>query len=154
MPEEILTFMVEDAELMFKNFSGEKSPYNMQGERTFCVMLDEVAAKEMSEIGWNVKYLASREEGEADRPYIQVTARFDIRPPKITMITSRARTRLTEDMVGILDWADIRKCDLIARAHNWTVGDKSGIKAYLQTMFVTVLEDELELKYAIADGED
>jgi hypothetical protein len=50
-----------------------------------------------------------------------------------------------------LDWADIRTCDLIARAYEWTVNGKTGVKAYLQSMFITIEEDALERKYAIQD---
>jgi hypothetical protein len=39
--------------------------------------------------------------------------------------------------------------DLICRGYQWVVGDKFGMKAYLQSMFVTIDEDPLELKYAI-----
>jgi hypothetical protein len=70
------------------------------------------------------------------------------------MITSTARTALDGDSIGFLDWADIGKVDLIARGYEWEVNGKTGIKAYLQTMFVTISEDALELKYAVAADED
>lgn len=146
------TFMVEDARLVFRNFSGEESQFNRKGDRNFAVILDERTAKEMANDGWNVKVLKAREEGDPDTPYIQVAVSYKYRPPKITLITSTSRTTVMEEMVGILDWADIQTCDLIARAYEWTVGDKSGVKAYLQTMFVTVEEDQLERKYAIPEG--
>lgn len=149
MADEVMTFMVEDARLVFRNFSGVEGQYNRKGDRNFSVILDDEAAKTMIKEGWNVKYLASREEGEPDTPYIQVAVNFDNRPPRVVMITSTARTNLTDESISILDWADIRTCDLIARSYYWTVNGKSGVKAYLQSMFVTIEEDELERKYAI-----
>lgn len=150
MVDEAKTFMIEDAQLVFRNFSGAEGQYNRAGDRNFGVILDEKIAKVMLKDGWNVKMLASREEGEPDTPYIQVAVGFKVRPPKIVMITSVSRTYLNEDSVGVLDWADVQTCDLIARAYEWDVNGKQGIKAYLQSMFITIEEDALERKYAVS----
>lgn len=143
------TFMVEDARLVFRNFAGKEGQYNREGDRNFSVILDEKTAEAMAKDGWNVKALASREEGDPDTPYIQVSVNFKNRPPRVVMITSMSRTNLDENSVAVLDWANIQQADLIARAYEWQVGDKSGIKAYLQSLFVTIEEDALERKYAI-----
>lgn len=154
MADEAKTFMVEDARIIFRNFSGEPTQFNPKGgKREFSVVLDPDVAEVMRKDGWNVKYLESREEGDSDTPYITVTARFDVRPPNVTLITSTGRTKMTEDIIGTLDWADIITVDLIARAYDWEVGEKKGTKAYLQTMFVTINEDALERKYAIPEEE-
>lgn len=153
MADDVMTFKVEDARLIFRNFSGKEGQFNREGDRNFAVILDDVTAKQMLEDGWNVRYLASREEGEEDTPYITVAVNFKNKPPRIVMITSTARTQLNEDSVSVLDWADIRTCDLIARAYEWAVNGKTGIKAYLQTMFITIEEDELERKYAVMEHE-
>lgn len=153
MADDVKTFMVEDAFIKFRNFSGEVGPYNKAGDRNFTITLDPDVAEVMLKDGWNVKYLASREEGEPSTPIIQIAVNFKNRPPRVTMITSTARTSLNEETVGVLDWADIATCDLIARAYDWTVGEKSGTKAYLQTMFITINEDALERKYAVAPEE-
>jgi hypothetical protein len=151
MADDVKTFMVEDARLVFRNFSGKEGQYNREGDRNFSVILDAKAADEMLADGWNVKFLSSREEEEPDTPYIQVAVNFSNRPPRVVMITSTARTHLNEDSVSVLDWADIKVCDLIARAYDWTVNGKSGTKAYLQSMFITIEEDELERKYALTE---
>lgn len=149
MSEAQKTFMVEDARIIFRNFSGKEGQYNREGDRNFAVVLDPDIAEQMLKDGWNVKYLSSREEGEDDTPYIQVSVNFNNRPPRVVMITSTARTNLTEESVDVLDWAEIRTADLIARGYEWTVNGKSGVKAYLQSLFVTIEEDALERKYAI-----
>lgn len=154
MPNDVKTFQVEDAQLRFRNFSGaEIPPYNREGDRNFCVLLDDKIAKVMAKDGWNVKYLDSREEGVEDTPFIKVTVSYKNRPPRVVMITSTAKTYLNEESIGVLDWADIKVCDLIARAYEWTVNGKSGITPYLQTMFVTIEEDALERKYALMEME-
>jgi len=151
--DEQKTFMVEDAQLVFRNFSGKEGQYNREGDRNFSVFLPEDVVEVMIKDGWNVKFLSSRDEDEVDRAYIQITVNFNNRPPRVVMITSTARTNLTEESVGVLDWAAIETCDLIARAYDWSVNGKTGTKAYLQSMFVTIEEDALERKYAVNEPE-
>lgn len=143
------TFMVEDARVIFRNFAGKEGQFNRAGDRSFSVVLPDDVAIQMLKDGWNVRYLPAREEGDSDTPYITVSVNFKNRPPRVVMITSTARTTLNDESIEVLDWADIRTADLIARGYDWEVGDKSGTKAYLQSLFVTIEEDALELKYAV-----
>lgn len=148
------TVMFEDAEIIFKNFAGREGQYNVAGNRNFAVIIpDEKTAQDLIKIGWNVKYLKAREEGDEETPYLPVAVSYSNRPPNVVMITSRARTKLTEDTIESLDYADIAKIDLVVNPFDWTANGKSGTKAYLKTMFVTINEDELERKYA-ADEPD
>jgi len=142
------TVTMEDVRLIFRNFAGKEGKYNREGDRNFSVLLDDDIAQQMAEDGWNVKTLASREEGDPEQPYLTVSVGFKVRPPRIVMITSKGRTSLTEDECEVLDWVDIATVDLIVRPYEWAVGGKTGIKAYLKTIFITIHEDALELKYA------
>jgi hypothetical protein len=153
MPDDAApTFQVDDAQIIFRNFSGEEGQYNVAGDRNFAVILDQEIAERLAADGWAVRSLKPREEGDEETPYISIKVNFKNRPPRIVMLTSTSRTQLDQDSVGVLDWADIESADLIARAYNWEVGGKSGIKAYLQTLFVTIAEDALEKKYAINEN--
>lgn len=145
------TVVIENARIVFRNFAGKEGMYNREGDRNFAVLLDEAIAREMSADGWNVKALKAREEGEPDQPYLQVSVNFKGRPPRVVMINSRGRTDLGEDEVELLDWVDVAHVDLIVRSYEWAVNGKTGIKAYLKSIFVTIEEDELELKYANVD---
>lgn len=147
--DEQKTFMIEGARLVYRNFSGKETPFKAEGTRTFAVVLDKETADKMATDGWNVKCKAAREDDEEEFCHIEVTVGYKIRPPKIVLITDNGRTNLTEETVGMLDWAHIRNVDLIAREYFWEVGGKTGIKAYLQSMFVTIEEDALERKYAV-----
>ena len=70
-------------------------------------------------------------------------------------MTTRARTNLDADTIEVMDWTNIETADLICTGYDWVVGDKSGTKAYLQSLFVTIEEDYLERKYAINEvGEE
>lgn len=151
---EAKTFMVEDAQIIFRNFSGKEGQYNREGDRNFAVILEPEMAEQMLKDGWNVRYLKAREEGDEETPYVQVAVNFNNRPPRITQITSVGKTTLDEDLVDTLDWAEIRNADLIARGYEWTVNGKSGVKAYLQSLFVTIEEDALERKYAQMEVEE
>lgn len=146
------TFMIEDASLTFLNFEGREGRFNKAGERSFVAFLPEELAAQLAEDGWNVSSLASREEGEPDRPIINVGVRFDVYPPRIVLLTSETRTQLDEKTCEILDWADILAVDFIARAYNYNFAGRTGIKAYLQSMFVTIQEDPLERKYGIIEN--
>lgn len=154
MADDAKTFMVEGANIIFRNFSGKEGPFNAAGDRNFCVILDREVGLQMEKDGWNVKYLDAREEGEADVPYIQVRVGFKNRPPRIVVLTSTSRQSFSEDMVESLDWADIQNADLICRGYEWDVQGKKGIKAYLQSLFVTIEEDALEQKYAVNQPEE
>ena len=142
------TIVMEDATIRFRNFAGKEGMYNREGDRNFCVLLDPELADTLSKDGWNVKSLRAREEGDEDQPYLMVSVGFKGRPPKMVMITSRGRTSLGEDECEVFDWVDIDNVDLMIRPYSWTVNGRSGIKAYLQSIYITVAEDELALKYA------
>ena len=144
------TVLMEGVRIIFRNFSGKEGQYNREGDRNFAVLLDETIANSMAEDGWNVKWLKPREEEEGETPqaYLQVSVNFKGRPPRVVLVTSRGRTNLDEGSVEMLDWADINNIDLIVRPYEWSVNGKTGIKAYLQSIYVTIEEDALELKYS------
>ena len=138
---------IEGARIGFRNFSGEEGRFNPKGRRNFCVFLDEDIAKDMEKEGWNVKWLQPREEGDEPQAYLQVKLVFGKIPPKIVLVTGRGKTRLDEDTVNILDWAEIQNVDLVIRPYNWEVNGDTGVSAYIKTMYVTLREDEFESKY-------
>lgn len=149
---EIKAMTVENADIIWLNFEGREDQYNTQGSRNFTLKLTEEDAQILINDGWNVTYIDPREEGEAPAPKIKVAVKFHPFPPTIWLLTSTSRVRLTEETVGMLDGIDIANVDLIIRPYDWAVGDKTGTKAYLKTMFVTLNEDELERKYAVTDN--
>lgn len=139
--------VLENVKITFRNFSGEEGQYNRKGDRNFAVLLDHETADRMAADGWNVKTLKPRDEEEEPQPYIQVKVNYKGRPPKIVMVTSRGKTALSEDMVSIMDWAEIESTDLIINPYEWNVNGKTGITAYVKSLFATIREDELDRKY-------
>jgi hypothetical protein len=144
---ELPAVTIRNARIGFRNFSGKETQFNAAGRRNFCVFLTGADAQSLDENGWKVKYLKPREAGDPEQPYIQVTVGYKGKPPKILMISGTAETYLDEDTVKILDWADIDKVDLVFRPYAWEVNGSTGIKAYLKSMRVTLVPDELELMY-------
>lgn len=148
MPKEDNSVVMEDMQIIWKNFSGEKGPYNANGNREFSVILAPEDARNLESLGFNVKTREPREEGDDPFSYLTVAVKYTFRPPHIVMITSRARQVLTEDRVGDLDYVDIEKADLIINPSEWNVNGKTGIKAYVKSMYITIEEDALARKYA------
>lgn len=144
----IKNIVLEDAIMRFKNFSGKAGDYNPAGRRNFCVLLDPAKASELREEGWNIKVLQPREEGDDPVDYLQVTVSFDNVPPKIYIVTSKKKTLVDEDNVNVLDYAEIIKTDCVISPYFWERQGKTGIKAYLKSMYVTIAEDEFADKYA------
>ena len=137
---------IENAKVRFRNFSGKEGKYNPAGVRNFCVFLDEEDAQPLAEEGWNIKYLQPKTDDDP-QAYLPVAVSFANFPPKLYLVTSKQKTLLDEDTVNILDWGEYANFDLVIRPYNYDVNGKSGVKAYLKTLYATLVEDEFTDKY-------
>ena len=142
---------MQNVKIVYRNFSGLAGQYNEAGDRNFCVVLGEELARQMEADGWNIRWQPPYEEGDPMRPILKVRVKYrtrdgrPTRPPKVILITSRGKNILTERQVMLLDLADIIETDLIINPYEY---ERGKFTAYLDSIFVTIRENELELKYA------
>lgn len=138
---------IENARIIFRNFSGEASKYNRRGDRNFCVLLDNDIASMLKNDGWTIRYLKPRDEDETPQAYMQVKVSFENIPPQVILVTKKNKKALDDTNVEMLDWAELERVDLIIRPYNWSVEGKSGVKGYLKTGYFTIVEDEFAERY-------
>lgn len=140
---------IEDARIMFKNFAGAQTKFNPAGARNFCVVIPEEHVDAISEMGYNIKYMQPRDEGDIPTPYIKVNVSYRFEPPHIeTIIGGRKRQVLGEEDISMLDWADISFVDLSFTGSDWEVRGETGTSAYLDSLYAHIEEDELRSKYS------
>ena len=140
---------LRDIQFNFRNFSGEKTMYNSNGNREFGIVLNPEQAAVLTNAGWPVRH--SKPNSDYDEPegrdYITVRVRFDNFPPKVVLIAGETRQILSEANIGLLDSVAVIKADVVLSPYEWSVKGESGIKAYLKTLYVTIVQDELEAQY-------
>ena len=145
-PKNIL--QIDDARIIYRNFSGAPSKFNREGDRNFAVVItEEDIADALIQDGWNVKIRSPREEGETPFMYLPVKVKFNDRGPQVYLQTNDNLNRLDEESVDILDNVDIVSVDLDIRPYDWDVNGCAGRTAYLQSMKVTQQVDRFAEKY-------
>ena len=147
--------MIDGARIWARNFAGKEGRFNAAGDRNFNVWLEPDLAEKLKADGWNVKYYIPKSDPDADpRPFLKVAVSYRFFPPKVYRVSSdNKRILLDEDNVGTLDWEEINKVRLIIRPYSWEVNGRTGIKAYVKTLYAEVEEDPFEKQYAEKNGE-
>lgn len=146
-PRDIL--QIDDARIIFRNFSGKPDKYNRAGDRNFALIIpDDDTAEELIKRGWNVKIKPPREEDDEPFRYLNVKVKFNDRGPSVYLRTSGATNRLDEESIGILDNINIQSVDLDIRPYDYEVDGKTGRAAYLQSICVTQRVDRFAERFA------
>ena len=136
--------------IMYRNFTGKAGTYNNEGERSFCLSVDEETAAELRADGFNVRERSrTNDDGETTTLlYLPIKVNMNSRrPPQINQVTKNGVTTLDEDTISNLDWAEIINASISISAYNWTYGNKSGVSAYLQELLVEIEDESFLSKY-------
>ena len=129
---------IDNARIVYRNFSGEGSKFNREGDRNFAVIIeDEETAQRLVDDGWNVKIKPARDDDDSPFMFLPVKVKFNDRGPIAYLKSGAAEpVRLNEETIGCLDDIDILSVNLDIRPYNWEVNGKNGRTAYLQSILV------------------
>lgn len=135
-PRDIL--QIDDARIIYRNFSGEGSKFNREGDRNFSLIIpDQELADKLVAQGWNVKIREPREEGDDPFIHLPVKVKFNDHGPNVYLRSGGRRVKLDEESISCLDNVDIVNVDMDIRPYDWEVNGKTGRTAYLHSMRVT-----------------
>lgn len=143
---------IEGAMIIWKNFSGERDKFN-PGKRGFSVVIDDtVMADELRQEGWNVKDRPLPEGVDDSEQEWTLPVKLNMnRYTQVWLIVGNHKTLLDEDTVSQLDVVDIVNCDISIRPYEWEMNGRTGITAYVDSMYVTIRENKFAEKYADLD---
>lgn len=146
---------IDNARIIFKNFTGKDDKFGREGDRSFSIVIeDDALAEQLANDGWNVKPLTPRDPDEKVNHFIKVKISFKVRPPKIWLLTNHKRTLLDEDTTATLQYARIENADVVVSPWRWEVNGKTGIAAYLETLYVKIEDDPFADKYTDYESSD
>jgi hypothetical protein len=139
---------IDDARIVYRNFAGEGSKFNREGDRNFAVVIEnEEIANALTKEGWNVRVKPPRDEDDDPFMYLPVKVKFNERGPAIYLKSGNAMNKLDENSIACLDEIDILGVDMDIRPYNWEVNGKTGRTAYLQSIHVTQDVDRFAKRY-------
>lgn len=140
---------IDDARIIYRNFRGEGSKFNREGDRNFALVIpNQDMADALIEKGWNVKIKPPRDEEDEPFMYLPVKIKFNERGPRVYLKTGDRVNRLDEESVAMLDDIDILSVSMDLRSYDWEVNGKTGRTAYLDSIEVIQEIDRFAARYA------
>lgn len=147
--------IIENAKILFPNFSGRANRYNREGWRNFCVVIDDKDIVHiLRENGWNVKMLQDDNNLHGVKYYVPVAINFESHPfappAAIYSVRNGELSTLTEDTIDMLDGMTMTNVDMTLRPRKYWDKSRSieRVKAYLHNMYVTFGTNRLAEKYS------
>lgn len=154
MAKKFDNIIIEDAEIIFRDFKGEQGNYP-----SFAVKIPDEVAPELMNIGWPVKQYQPRDE-DADPFYLMnVKVRYRTAsgddfcaPEEVMVVINGKRTYINEDTVRTLQHLTFKKVDVEIEWYPWKYQNRSGDGAQLERLYI-VAENESRLQAKWAEEE-
>lgn len=137
---------INDARIIWKNFSGRGDRFNREGDRNFSLVIPtqedcDALRNDTNKYGdgWNVKIKPPREEGDTPFMHMPVKVKFNGRGPNVYLDRGPKREplQLTEETIACLDEMDILSVDLDIRPYDDKLPNGNTFRtAYLSAMKV------------------
>ena len=160
-------FVVDNAKIIWTNFSGTETPFNRKGKRNFVwVIPDGELAQQLAALGFNIKHRSVRDgyDGEEfDHLRIDISYETDDgRPigeinkewvPEVYLVNDDDYfIPINEDGIGEFDTKIITYALFEFRKYDWTYGGKSGTSAKLKRIFLKVKQDPIMARFKRSDA--
>ena len=151
MANKVNDINIYDGEIAYSNFSGRPTQFNPNGGvRTVTFVIPPDIADSLIADGWHIREQifddgTSRFLLEAKITFKTRTGQ--IRDPKIFIIRNDGVIHITEDTVSTLDRMEIVNAEAVIGPFYWDWGGKSGITAYVNSLYITVKENPIDEKY-------
>lgn len=149
-------YYIEDKDIitiLFRNFSKAPDKFNPEGPRNanFWVVLDPDKARELADEGFNVR---ERENRDGELEYrIQVFV-SELYFPTIVKVCGKVKTTLDNETMKQLDRDELEKVDLVLSKGKWEYAGRTGIKAWLDKGYFTIVKDKFDDMYDFGDEDE
>lgn len=142
------TVGLEHAQILggvWRNFAKLAKPGTFEDgkKRHFAVLIDDENAKNLTDLGFNVKYYQPKDSEREGYNYLDISiADWVIKDEKISVVsTDMIEVKQNFDTIGNLDHANnIDFADIEITPRRWEMNGASGIKAWLSEMYVYLQE--------------
>lgn len=145
---------ITDGEIAYSNFAGRPTTYRPEGGvRTVTFVIPNDLAQQLIVDGWNIREQTFVNDPEREPRYL-LEASFTFRTrtgqprdPKIFIVRPDSLVHVTEETADALDRADIIKVDAVLAPYYWEHGNRKGIRAYVNSLYITIKENPIDEKY-------
>lgn len=135
---------IEDARIIWPNFSGEATKFTREGDQFFTLVIPtvemyEALMNDTNEYGvpWNIKYSEPRTEDEEPFIRMKVKVKFNDYGPKVYLKSGNRTVELDQESIKCLDNMALSNIDMYIRPFDGEANGQPYRAAYLQTMHVT-----------------